>query len=149
MVTFTCMRYLAPLAFALILLAGCSSSDNQKAEMVCIQANQELRSLVPRVNQAEKAGLDQSVTLRAMSQTVSDAADKLERLNLSPQADDFSSSARRLADLYSKAARSPRKATATLAEAQTLQAKMRLQAKKANLGGCGGKPPAHNHEAHK
>lgn len=117
--------------------------------MVCVQANQELRSLVPRVNQAEKAGLDQSVSLKAMSQTVDDAADKLERLKLSPQADRFVSSARKLAALYARAARSPHKATATLAEAQTLQATMRLQARKANLGGCGGKPPAHNHEAHK
>lgn len=131
---------------ACLLVAGCGQDSRAKAQMVCLETNQELRSLIPRVNQAEKAGLDQTVNLRAMSRITADGAARLERAGLTAQGERFAASTRKLSGLYARAASNPDRAGRLLLEARALQKSAAAQAKRAGLDGCGGAPPTHNHQ---
>ena len=145
------MRLIALLAIpAALMLSGCGgSSAKSQAEMICIEANQELRSLVPRVNQAEKAGAGQQANLKAMSSATAEASARLRALELLAPARWFAAQIAELSGLYAQAANSPRRAGTLLSRAQALQSQAARQAKAAGLGGCGGAPALrHDHGGH-
>jgi len=103
--------------------------------MICITANQQLRELLPRVNSAERRGIEQSANLQAMSKIMWVAHLKFQQLG--PQYQAFAAKIKIMASLYYQAAANPQKAAVILNQAQQVQEKFKVSASRAGLIGCG------------